>query len=95
MNDFHNQVHPAARHDEMHLEIAVQGMTCSGCSGRVQRALSQEPGVGEASVDLAKGIASITYDPARTDAAVLVGVVRKVGYQADVKDQAANSGGGI
>lgn len=40
--------------------LAISGMTCGGCAGAVGRALSQVPGVAEARVDLAKGLATVT-----------------------------------
>src|SRR3546814_12130647 len=34
-------------------ELSIEGMTCASCVGRVERALTQVPGVLEASVNLA------------------------------------------
>ena len=35
------------------LELAIGGMTCASCAGRVERALSKVPGVAQVSVNLA------------------------------------------
>ena len=66
------------------LDLAIEGMTCAACQASVQRALQREPGVLDASVHLMLGRADVSFDPARTDAARLVDVVRKVGYDASV-----------
>src|ERR671910_3338870 len=41
--------------------LGVTGMTCAGCVGRVERALSKVPGVLEANVNLANERATVTY----------------------------------
>jgi copper chaperone CopZ len=41
------------------IELAVSGMTCSGCAGTVTRVLSRVPGVTGAQVDLASGRATV------------------------------------
>lgn len=64
--------------------LAIRGMTCSGCAGRVQRALAQEPGVRGAVVDLAGGQAEVHYDPAETTPGMLAEVVRLTGYSAEL-----------
>ena len=43
-------------------ELAVQGMTCAGCAGRVERSLNALDGV-EATVNFATEQASVTYEP--------------------------------
>ena len=68
------------------VNINVGGMTCSACSARVQRALARAPGVGDASVNLMMANAAVTYDPAQTDAAKLVEVIRNTGYTAELND---------
>lgn len=93
MNNALNRTGGQASEGTERIEMAVRGMTCSGCAGRVQRALAQSPGAAEASVDLASGTASVTYDPATTNAEALVAAVRQVGYQAQVKADSGEEGG--
>ena len=62
--------------------LAVEGMTCASCVGRVERALKAVPGVTEAAVNLATNRASITHLPSVT-AAALIQAVRKAGYGAE------------
>jgi len=63
------------------LQFPVGGMTCANCSARVERALRAEPGVAEASVNLATGIARVRFAPAAVDAARLREAVRDAGYE--------------
>jgi Cu+-exporting ATPase len=64
--------------------IPVSGMTCAACQARVQRTLGRTPGVAEASVNLMMNSATVEYDPAVTDAAALVQVIRDTGYGAEL-----------
>jgi Cu+-exporting ATPase len=64
--------------------LPIGGMTCAACSAAVQRALSRQPGVSEASVNLLLAEATISFDPALTSPERLVDVVRKTGYDAYV-----------
>ena len=69
------------------IELAVEGMTCSHCSGSVQRALSECAGVTSAEVVLETGRAIVTGEA--PNAAALCAVVAELGYSAK-----ANSSGG-
>ena len=65
--------------------LAITGMSCSGCSGRVQRALADTPGVIEAEVDLEAGSAEVQYETGSTSPEMLAAVVTKLGYGASLK----------
>jgi len=65
-----------------HIDLAVEGMTCASCVARVERKLVRAPGVAEASVNLATERATVTYDPAVTTPATLIGAVEAAGYGA-------------
>ncbi|MGH7464555.1 MAG: cation transporter, partial [Longimicrobiales bacterium] len=62
--------------------IPVTGMTCAACASRVQRRLERGPGVWEAAVNFGTERATVVYDPAATDVAHLVELVRSTGYGA-------------
>jgi P-type Cu+ transporter len=62
------------------LQFKIEGMSCSSCVGRVEKALRAAPGVLDASVNLATETASITAAPDVTPAA-LMRTVEKAGYQ--------------
>jgi Cu+-exporting ATPase len=64
--------------------IPVSGMTCAACSGRVQRALSKQPGVRDAAVNLMTGSATVRFDPAATTPDTLVDAIRATGYGAEL-----------
>ncbi len=61
------------------VELAVEGMTCASCVGRVERALKAVPGVTEANVNLATERATVK---GTADAAALVAAIDDVGYEA-------------
>jgi copper chaperone len=62
------------------ITLDIGGMTCQGCVGSVTRVLRATPGVSDAQVSLSPGKASVTYDPARTDAPALRKSVEDAGY---------------
>ena len=64
--------------------IPVTGMTCAACQSRVQRTLTKVPGVGDASVNLMLGNASVAFDPSATSVEQLVESIRATGYGADL-----------
>ena len=64
------------------VELKVDGMTCSHCSGSVLRALQEMSGVTDVQVDLAAGKATIGGSD--LDAAALAGRVEELGYQAAI-----------
>jgi len=67
------------------LDLAVTGMTCASCVGRVQRALARVPGVAQASVNLATEQAHVAT---QADIAIedLIRAVEKAGYEAELLD---------
>ncbi|WP_186081700.1 heavy metal translocating P-type ATPase [Burkholderia gladioli] len=72
---------PAQSPDAPAIELEIGGMTCASCSGRVEKALAQVPGVSSASVNLATERASVSAEAA-VSVAQLVAAVEKAGYRA-------------
>jgi P-type Cu+ transporter len=64
--------------------IPVTGMTCAACKSFVQKTLSGESGVHDASVNLMLHNATITFDPKTTTTAALVESIRHTGYGAEM-----------
>jgi cation-transporting ATPase V len=62
-------------------ELAVEGMHCASCAVRVQRALSRQAGVAEASVNFATHRAEVVYDPDLVGLDELERTVERIGYQ--------------
>lgn len=69
------------------VELAIEGMTCASCVGRVEKALKAVPGVVEANVNLATERALVrgSADPVR-----LVAAVEAAGYDARPIDRSAS-----
>lgn len=65
-------------------QLAISGMTCASCVGRVERALAKLPGVDEASVNLAAESATIRHYAVAGLPARMVAAVKAVGYEARV-----------
>lgn len=63
------------------VNLAIEGMTCSGCAGQVERALSAVPGVTLARVNLAAERAEVVSDAALA-VDKLVAAVEATGYHA-------------
>ncbi len=62
--------------------IAVSGMTCASCAGRVERALRTVPGVVDASVNLATERATVYSQGRAVAPEQLIAAVEKAGYAA-------------
>lgn len=63
-------------------ELAIIGMSCASCVGRVEKALLELPGVLSASVNLAAESAQITALAGNVDEQQLMAAVSKAGYDA-------------
>ncbi len=61
--------------------LAVQGMHCASCTGRVESALKQVPGVLDARVNLASGEARVDFVEGLTDQGALDRAIRAAGYE--------------
>ncbi len=62
--------------------LAIGGMHCASCVGRVENALEGVPGVSQASVNLATERASVTVDPSIVREPALEAAVALAGYEA-------------
>ncbi|WP_081060621.1 heavy metal translocating P-type ATPase [Burkholderia territorii] len=81
---------PHACTDMQTIELAIEGMHCGGCTGRVQRALAAVPGVVEAAVDLDAHAATVTAQDT-VEPAQLVAAVDAAGYRAAVREAAVEA----
>jgi len=70
--------------------LQLSGLHCAACSGLIEHALAQVPGVLGASVSAAAERATVRWNPALTRASALVQAVRRAGYGA-VPDVAASA----
>lgn len=67
-------------------ELAIEGMTCASCVGRVERALKKQPGVAAVTVNLATERASVRGS---ADVGDLIKAVADAGYAARAVDRSA------
>ncbi|CUH79072.1 heavy metal translocating P-type ATPase [Tropicibacter naphthalenivorans] len=72
--------YPAA---ETRVRLAIQGMSCASCAGRVERALAAVPGVVDARVNLAAEVAEAQILSGSVDPKALARVVTEAGYPAE------------
>lgn len=77
--------------DARALTFGVKGMTCASCAGRVEKALSQVPGVLAVKVELGKGEATVALGEGGVDQDQLRHAVAKAGYEYSETPQEAQT----
>ena len=70
------------------LSFDVSGMTCGGCTGSVQRALSKIDGVSHAEVTLNPAVATVVTDPTRITPVQIESAIGQLGYPAKARPAA-------
>ena len=65
--------------------LEISGMTCASCPLTVKQVLKKQPGVSEASVDYKSKIASVKFDPEKTQPEQLAKAVTDIGFPTTVK----------
>ncbi|AEF20826.1 heavy metal translocating P-type ATPase [Pseudomonas fulva] len=73
------------------VDLAISGMTCASCVGRVERALNKQPGVLSTSVNLATERARLQVLPG-TDSQALLKAVDAAGYSASTLETTTDTG---
>ncbi len=71
--------------------LAISGMSCASCVGRVEKALLTQSGVLSASVNLATENASVEYIDSVVTPSDLVNAVARAGYEATLPDAVSGS----
>ncbi len=66
------------------LALAIAGMHCANCVGRVEHNLLRVPGVRRATVNLVQERADIEYDSAQTTPEALLAAVNRAGYKGSI-----------
>ena len=64
-----------------HLEFRVNGMTCSACERRIEKALGQVDGVVRSAADHRAKSVKVAFDPARTSAQTVEARIKQAGYE--------------
>lgn len=67
----------------------ITGMSCSACSSRIEKVVGRQQGVQQISVNLLKNNMYVTYNDAAIDAAAIIAKVEKLGFGAQLHQQAA------
>ena len=75
---------------EERVDLALEGMTCAACAGRIERKLNKLEGV-DAAVNYATERAAVRFDPTRVAVADLIGAVESAGYQARLAAEAGDA----
>ncbi|WP_082234562.1 heavy metal translocating P-type ATPase [Halobacillus massiliensis] len=71
------------------VELDIHGMTCSACSTRIQKVLNKMDGVENAAVNLATEAGTVDYEPDIVSIDMIIEKVKKLGYDAVVKQERA------
>ncbi len=82
------------RHDPLPvaaINLAVEGMTCASCVSRVEKALTDVPGVQSAAVNLATKSARVVLADAHVAPEALLTAVDNIGYGASVMTEASGA----
>ncbi len=71
---------PASRQGRARFRAKIGGLHCSLCTGSIEKALGQRPGVEKVAVSLTHEQALVEYDPARVRPEQLLQTLREMGY---------------
>ncbi|MGG4032503.1 heavy metal translocating P-type ATPase [Paenibacillus cisolokensis] len=69
------------------LDLRIQGMSCTACAARIEKAVGRLPGVHRVSVSYAARTAWISYAPDTATAERIVDRIRELGFEAAPPDQ--------
>lgn len=73
-------------------KFIITGMSCSACSSRIEKCVSELRGVEKASVNLLTNSMQVTYDESIISSAVIIETVEKEGYGAQQAGRAVSNG---
>jgi len=62
-------------------DLPVQGMTCSACATRLEKALMRAVGIADAGVNFALERANVSFDAGETNIGAIAGVVTNAGFE--------------
>ncbi len=72
-------------------EFDIEGMTCAACSSRIEKVLNKQPGVKQATVNLAAESAVVEYNPNTLEIPDIIGRIKKLGYEANEKSNTGDA----
>ena len=77
------------------IELAVEGMSCASCAGRIEKVLRRQPGVKGAIVSFATRRATVEFYPQMVSADAFCRPVTALGYQISRADHEPPGSGGV
>ncbi|MEM0576935.1 copper chaperone CopZ [Flavobacterium sp. 103] len=66
------------------VKLKITGMTCTGCSNHISNTLKEVDGIIEHKVKYPGDLATIQYDPKKTNPDTIIRIVEKIGYKAEI-----------
>lgn len=66
------------------VKLKITGMTCAGCSNHISNALKKVDGIIEHNVEYPGDLATIQYDPSKTNPKAIIKVIEHTGYKAEI-----------
>ncbi|PKR77123.1 copper-translocating P-type ATPase [Halalkalibacillus sediminis] len=72
---------------EEKVDLDISGMTCAACSTRIEKGLSRMQGVSDANINLSTETGTISYTPGVVSVDEVIEKVKKLGYDAVVKQE--------
>ena len=66
--------------DGTQIDLPINGMTCSACAARLEKALARADGIHAAAVNFATERARVQFDAATTDTTAIADVVKRTGF---------------
>ncbi|MDP9379282.1 MAG: copper ion binding protein [Chloroflexota bacterium] len=88
--DTKNQQKPSSGKGSAEITLPVRGMTCASCVRHVERALNKVEGVQSASVNLATGKATVSYDPKAASPPQMVQAIKGARYESELQQATFN-----
>lgn len=67
--------------------LDIQNMTCAMCPITIRKALQGVDGVKKVNVDFASKMATVTFDPQKTNSEALINTTTNAGYPATVRPE--------
>lgn len=66
------------------IDLPITGMSCAACAARIEKRLTNQPGVTIASVNFATKMATVRFDPAAITPAAIAQAIDDLGFTATI-----------
>lgn len=82
--DSKEQTANTTQQEGKNLKLKITGMTCADCSNHIANALKEVDGIIDHKVEYPGDLATIQYDPSKTNPETIIKVIEQTGYKAEV-----------